>query len=104
MRTLILITVAAICFFAWFTVGSFGNLQYIKDRAEDRWAENGYVVNGYLGYQWGIGGYGTPYGGAKVWYTLRKPDNNLNYKGFLYRWGNEIHIYETRCIDAVSQK
>jgi hypothetical protein len=76
------------------------NLDYIKKHAAIRWKEVGFKIIGYYGYQWGfsIG----PYGGAKVWYILRKiPDNGITYSGYLQRWGDEIHVYRIRAYDAI---
>lgn len=82
---------------------SSNNKDYVKEHAEKTFKANGYQVVGYLGYQWGSWGlFGSTYGGANVWYTLKKiPDNGILYKGYLQRWGNEIHIYHTTAIDAI---
>lgn len=80
---------------------SKGNKQYVMDRAAERWQEVGFEVVGYEGSQFGLWGFG-PYGGAKVWYRLNNMNgNNITYSGYLYRWGNEIHVYGPRAIDAI---
>ena len=83
-----------IAFLLWFPIGSSSNLDWVKQRADKTWKEQGFEIVAYEGFQWGMGGFGTPYGGAKVWYRLRKvPDNGLTYSGLLQRWGDEVHVY-----------
>lgn len=81
---------------------SSGNLDYTKEGAAQRWREVGFEVTGYQGFQWGSGGFGTPYGGAKVWHELRKiPDNGITYSGYLVRWGDELQVYGPIARDAI---
>lgn len=101
MKTVLCIITLMLCSLVWFGIGSSGNIDYVKDRAQARWAEQGFEVVGYEGYQWGFGGFGTPWGGAKVWYRLRKPGNDITYTGFLFRWGDELHVYGPKAIDAI---
>lgn len=102
----LILSIVAIVFFAWCflwaCIGSSANLNYVKDRAEGVWTEQGFDVVAYEGYQWGSGGWGTRYGGARVWYRLRKPGNNITYSGFLRRWGDEIHVYGPTAVDAIA--
>lgn len=97
------VVVSLIILLALFAVGSFGNLQYVKDNAESRFAENGFVVVGYEGYQWGgFQGLFTNYGGAKVWYNIESNrDDGILYNCYLKRWGNEIHIYKLVAVNAI---
>jgi hypothetical protein len=82
-----------------------GNLEYVKERGPDRWPEVGFEVVGYSGYQWGPLGFGTPYGGACVWWELRKiPDNGITYSGCLKRWGDTLEVYGTRARDAIQPR
>jgi hypothetical protein len=85
------------------SIGSIKNLDYVKERADDRWAELGFNVVGYDGYNWGYTWWLSPsHGGAKVWYVLeRNPDNGITYTGFLSRWGDEIHMYNLTALDAI---
>lgn len=72
---------------------SSGNLEYVKEKAEHKWEKQGYKVLDYEGYEWGFWGLNN-YGGAKVWYRLRRLDNLcLSYSGYLQRWGDELHVY-----------
>jgi len=81
--------------------GSSGNLDYVKDRAEETLNEHGFDVVGYEGYKWGFGGYNN-YGGARVWYTIKKQsDNGITYNAALQRWGDEIHLYNLKAVDAI---
>ena len=81
---------------------SNGNLEYVKERAEGRWEEVGFQVVGYQGYKWSFGGMGTSYGGAGVWYELRKiPDNGITYSGYLHRWGDTLEVYGPIARDAI---
>ena len=80
---------------------SSGNLDYVKEHAPETWATVEYEIVGYEGFQWGFWGFNS-YGGAHVWYRLEQiPDNGITYMGCLQRWGDEIHIYELRAIDAI---
>ena len=86
-----------------------GNLEYVKQHAEARWSELGFRVIGYDGFNWGDCWFGV-YGGAKVWYVLQRNlqtqfgtffNNGITYCGYLQRWGDEIHMYELKAIDAI---
>ena len=80
---------------------SAGNLEYIKDNAIETFDSRGFEVTGYEGYLWGLGGINS-YGGAKVWYQLRKvQDNDIIYTAYLWRWGEEIHMYNLSAVDAI---
>jgi len=77
-----------------------GNLDHVKDRAADKWAKQGFEIVDYEGYQ--LGFWFGPYGGAEVWYRLKKvPDNGITYSGMLERWGDEIHVYGPMAHDAI---
>lgn len=90
----------AICLAFFLSSCGYGNLDYVKDRAEDRWNSQGFGVVGYDGYQWGF--WVGSYGGAAVWYRLKKTtDNGIIYSGALERWGDEIHVYNVEAIDAI---
>ena len=72
---------------------SSGNLDYVKHRAEEKWHKQGYDVLDYEGFQWGFWGFNS-YGGAKVWYRLKKYGDSKNtYSGYLVRWGDELQVY-----------
>lgn len=82
-------------------VGSPGNLEYVKEQAPEVLGELNYEIIGYEGYQWGFWGYNS-YGGANVWYLLRsKSDNGIIYQGCLKRWGDEVHLYNLKAVDAI---
>lgn len=102
-KTLTIIgTLAAVACIAWVCVGSSSNIAWVKERAAAKWRAQGFEVVDYEGHQWGTGGYGTPYGGAKVWHRLRKiPDNGITYSGYLERWGDELHVYGPTAADAI---
>lgn len=82
------------------------NLDYVKERAADTWRSNGFEVHGYQGYtMWITLGTKQQYGGAHVWYTLRRiPDNGVTYQGFLERWGDEVHVYNIKALDAIQPR
>lgn len=86
-----------------FSLFSSGNLDYVKEHANETWERYGFKVIAYEGYQWGFFGHNS-YGGAKVWYRLERPDNTITYTGSLQRWGDEIHIYGPIAIDAIKPK
>jgi len=79
--------------FVWFQVGSSSNLDFLKESCPATFKAAGWDVGGYAGYEWGFGGFGSPYGGAKVWFYMRSPTTKLTYQGYCMRWGNETHLY-----------
>ena len=95
-----LLTASALC--ALLCVGcSAGNKQDVKDNAARVFADSGYIVTGYQGYQWGKFGF-NEYGGAYVWYNLRQKGTGINYQAAIQRWGDEYHIYNLKAIDAIA--
>ena len=88
----------------WLLAGcSSGNLDWVKNKAEAKWAKQGFEVIDYEGFEWGVGGFGTSYGGARVWYRLKRiPDTGILYSGYLKRWGNEIHVYGPEPTDGTN--
>ena len=96
------IPLAILAVLLWF-IGSWGNKQWLMERAEVKWNKQGFEVVDYEGFQLGCGGWGTPYGGAKVHHRLRKvPDNGITYSGFLVRWGDEVQVYGPKAVDAIA--
>lgn len=89
--------VGSCSFWAWPTSN---NLAYVKANAAEKWTQAGFSISGYDGYNFGSGV--GPYGGAYVWYYLKKiPDNGITYGGAVQRWGDEIHTYNLSAIDAI---
>lgn len=77
-----------------------GNIDYVKTKAGVKWNSVGFNTIGYEGFQWSFGI--NSYGRGTAWYTLNKvPDNGITYTGALERWGDEIHIYNIRAVDAI---
>lgn len=99
MRELFIVAASLVAFFCFFIGGS--NREYVKDNAEQAWQENGYVVEGYVGYQWSprLSPF-SQFGGATVYYHLSRPDNNTLYLAGMRRWGDELHIYSVHAVDA----
>ncbi len=83
---------------------SSNNQEYVKERAQKIWKQQGFEIVAYEGFNWGIWGcFGSEHGGANVWYRLKKtPDNGLTYSGYLKRWGDEIHVYGPKIIEGGS--
>ena len=76
---------------------SSANRDYLKEHACKRWQEVGYECVGYEGYN-----YGSLVHGAAVWHTLkRKEAPGIIYTGSTRLWGDEIHIYGPKAIDAI---
>lgn len=83
---------------------SSNNLDYVKERAKVTWQQQGFEIIAYEGYQWGKWGiFGSDYGGANVWYALKKIDGDpkIRYTGYLQRWGDEIHVYNLITVDNI---
>lgn len=79
----------------------YANLDNIKQEAPVVWEQAGFRIIGYEGFQWSFW-LGGRYGGAHVWYTVRRePDNGIIYHGFIQRWGSEYHLYNIGAIDAI---
>lgn len=79
---------------------SYSNLDYVKKRANETWESVGYSVIGYEGFEWAATL--TPWhGGARVWYSLKRDNNGIIYTGSLWRWGDEIHVYGPKAVDAI---
>ena len=97
-----LLAVLIIGSIAFFAIGTPFNKEYVKERAPDKWAAQGYEVIDYEGFQWGIGI--GPYGGAKVWHRLKRvPDNGRTYSGYINRWGDELQVYGPHVNDEGAQ-
>lgn len=76
------------------------NVGYVRERAESVWQTNGFEVVGYQGYERSMCWF--DYGCGNVWYTLeRRGGEGIVYEGALQRWGDEIHLYSIRAIDAI---
>ena len=84
------------------TACGYGNLDYVKEHAEETFKSNGFEIQGYQGYQYGTVLPFTTYGGAVVWYTIKQSDSPIMYQAALKRWGDEIHIYSFTAKDAIS--
>jgi hypothetical protein len=100
LRILLLI-ICVICISGCF---SSSNLDYVKNNASTVWKSVGYEVIGYDGFQWGFWIPFTLYGGAKVWYSLKRDNNGIIYNGYLQSWGNEIHVYGPKAVDAIKPR
>jgi hypothetical protein len=77
----------------------YGNLDDVKSKAKETYSSNGHTVVGYEGYQIGSVVPFTQYGGAKVWYITES--NGVRYNSYLKMWGDEVHIYNLRALDAI---
>ncbi len=76
-----------ICALALALTGCSGNVRYVKAHATERWAELGYTVIAYEGYNWSICG-------GNVWYSLKRLDSpGAVYTGALCKWGDELQVY-----------
>lgn len=85
-----------------FFMVSSGNLEDVKTKAPTVWNQNGFAIVGYQRFEWGCLGRWTTYGGAYVYFTLKRiPDNGILYEGALQRWGDEYHIYNLKAKDAI---
>lgn len=95
IKLIIIVAIAAAAIFSLGIIG-FRNVKNVKAAANSVWANAGYEVVGYEGYQWG------PVRGGDVWYIVRRRDApGITYHGFLTRWGSEYHIYNLQAIDAI---
>ena len=68
------------------------DFDWVDRRAKPYYEERGFEVAGYQGYNmWTFG--------RCYWYTLRR--GNVTYQSCLLRWGNEVHEYSLRAVDAI---
>lgn len=65
---------------------------YVKERSAQYYEQRGFKVVGYQGYNMFVGG-------RCYWYTLEK--NGTTFESCLMRWGDEVHEYSLRAIDAI---
>lgn len=81
-----------------------GNVEWVRAHAVETFKAQGFDIVGDEG--WNMRGQIAPrYGGACVWYVLRKiPDNGITYEACLQRWGDEAHQYSLHAIDAIKPK
>jgi hypothetical protein len=92
---LVLVVLAGSCGVGTYKVG-VRNVNWVKDHATAGAHQLGFEIVGYEGYQV------APILGGMVWYTMkRNPDNGIIYEGGFSKWGNEVHIYNTKAIDAI---
>ena len=83
----------------------YGNVDYVKFYSDKVITDNGFINAGYQGYEWTPGLPFSSYGMGLVWYTVKRYENpNITYEMALMRWGNEIHIYNLKSIDAIGTK
>ena len=98
--TAVLILVGQVgCNVACYTLGD-RNVEWVKAHAPAAANQLGFEIVGYEGYQ-----YGMIFGGG-VWYTMRRKGNGIKGNGITYqamfaRWGDEVHIYNLKAIDAI---
>jgi hypothetical protein len=93
--------IVGICAALMLTGCGYANLDTAKENACTRFADIGYQCVGYEGFNWGFW-LGGRYGGAKVWYSLKRADNpTVIYTGYAQYWGSELHIYGPAAIDAI---
>lgn len=69
---------------------------FLKEKAPEFLKQNGnFEIVTYEGYQ-----YGTICRGI-VWYNVKRPNSNTIYNLALCKWGDEIHIYNFKAINAI---
>ena len=77
---------------------SYRNVDDVQAVASRVWADAGFEVVGYEGYQASLFG-------GNVWYIVRRASNDrVLYHGFIARWFNEYHIYNLNAIDALAPR
>lgn len=79
-----------------------GNKEWTLERACSKWQAQGFECVDYEGWDFGFGVPFTSYGGANIWHRLKKvPDNGITYSGYMRRWGEEIHVYGPKAVEAI---
>ena len=96
----IIYRIAIISFLLFISGCTKFNLDQVKESAGYTFQKNGFDIVGYQGYQFGLSYY-PGYGGAMVWYTIKKKSNGITYEAALQKWGGEYHIYNLSAIDAI---
>lgn len=95
----IILVVAALVTGCYFGGCSYRNVDTIKAAAPARLEELGFEVVGYEGYM--LGGFSQP--GGLVWYVVqRRGDDSVRYNCAVSKWGDEMHVYYLRAIDALA--
>lgn len=75
---------------------SKGNVGFLKEKAPEFLKKNGnFEIVTYEGYQYSVlcQGY--------VWYNVKRPNSDTIYNLALCKWGDEIHIYNFKAINAI---
>lgn len=74
------------------------NVSYLKEKAPKHLETLGYSNIKYQGYE-------TGFFGGNVWYVVTDTSNNSNYNYELatVKWNDEIHIYNLKCLNALSK-
>jgi len=81
----------------------YGNKEYLQENGPAYLESQGFEIVTSEGFQIGLVVPFTEYGGAAVWYIVkRKDDPKTLYNLYLKRWGNEIHIYSIFALNAIS--
>lgn len=96
-KNVVLIAVVSMSLFgSLFGSGCARNVPWVKEHARPAAEQLGYDIIGYEGYEWSL------FVGGMVWYTMsRHPDNGVIYHAGFVKWGDEVHIYNLKAIDAI---
>lgn len=88
MRTRIAVVIAALVLSGCIS----DDYEWVNSRAAAYYKQRGFDVVGYQGYNmWATG--------RCYWYTTRRGE--ITYESCLLKWGNEVHEYSLRAIDAI---
>lgn len=105
MRRLIKLALTVFVCFVCLYGCSYSHLDDVKTHAPEAWKQAGFEVVGYEGYEIGTIIPFTNYGGAHVWYTVKRISvNDVLYHGFIWKWGKEYHVYDLKAIDAIKPR
>jgi hypothetical protein len=75
------------------------NVDYVKSHAKDYLTTQGYEIVSYEGYQ----GFGS-FCGGDVWYEVKRANSEVIYQLALCRWGKELHMYNIKALNAISNE
>lgn len=96
---LIVLSISLFCLCLNLAGVSYRNVLDIKEHAPATFAQLGFKIVGYEGYQ--IGDFETP--GGVVWYTATKLSNDkVIFSAAVSKWGSEYHVYHLRALDAIA--
>ena len=95
----VFVTIVMLCILLPCSFLTYDGIDELKEAAPEVFSKAGFEVIGYEGYTLGSRVPFTDYGSANVWFILKREDTI--YSALLNSWGDEIHIYNLKALNAI---